>query len=95
MCAASDVVKQIVIKKDIKDDDTEANRVQPVHEKHKMKRAVLIASWVFGALRPKTNAVGPQQVTLGPHQSCSRVESDTSLSAAMAAGVIALTLEAK
>ncbi|XP_029693943.1 proprotein convertase subtilisin/kexin type 5 [Takifugu rubripes] len=33
-------------------------------------------------------------VTLGPHQSCSRVESDTSLSAAMAAGVIALTLEA-
>uniref|UniRef100_H3C0R6 SPC3 n=1 Tax=Tetraodon nigroviridis TaxID=99883 RepID=H3C0R6_TETNG len=33
-------------------------------------------------------------VTLGPQQTCSRVETDTSLSAAAAAGVIALTLEA-
>lgn len=42
-----------------------------------------------------TKVSGPQQVTLGPQQTCSRVESDTSLSAAMVAGVIALTLEAK
>ncbi|KAM6976267.1 proprotein convertase subtilisin/kexin type 5 [Tautogolabrus adspersus] len=33
-------------------------------------------------------------VTLGPHQSCSRAKSATSLSSSVAAGVIALTLEA-
>lgn len=38
---------------------------------------------------------GPQQVTLGPRKTCTRVEADTSLAAAVAAGVIALTLEAK
>lgn len=35
------------------------------------------------------------QVILGPRQSCSRAPSGTSLAASVAAGVIALTLEAK
>ncbi|CAF96055.1 unnamed protein product, partial [Tetraodon nigroviridis] len=41
-----------------------------------------------------TSGETEETVTLGPQQTCSRVETDTSLSAAAAAGVIALTLEA-
>lgn len=37
----------------------------------------------------------PQQATLGPRQSCSRAKSETSLSSSVAAGIIALTLDAK
>lgn len=37
----------------------------------------------------------PPQVIVGPQQSCSTAQSGTSLAASVAAGVIALTLEAK